>query len=107
MLPSVTHVPGQKCYPCPGLHIASPGAVAGVGDVNGDGHDDLAVGFRFEDVVRILSGEDGAVLRTISGIGTGAIQNAGDANGDGFDDLVTIEAANPAAVELVSWKLLA
>jgi len=23
VLPSVTHVPGQKCYPCPGLHTVS------------------------------------------------------------------------------------
>lgn len=68
-------------------------SVAGIGDVNGDGVRDLAVGAPGADRAYILSGATRAVLRTIvdpNGIGHRfgfAVTNAGDVNGDGGDDL--------------------
>jgi hypothetical protein len=78
-------------------------ALAGVGDVNGDGVPDLAVGLPFQDLeggdccegqVVIFSGADGTPLRTLQapplqgGAGFGAVLAAvGDVNGDGVPDL--------------------
>ena len=75
-------------------------SVAGAGDVNDDGHDDLIVGTRYDDdgalnagSARVFSGADGAILNTFYGASTGdalgsSVAGAGDYNADGFDDLI-------------------
>ena len=76
-------------------------AVAGAGDLNGDGYDDIAVGapYHSSSVGRVYvyhggsAGLVSSVVATLSGSsGTGenfgwALSGAGDVNGDGFDDL--------------------
>ncbi|MEM7203186.1 MAG: integrin alpha [Planctomycetota bacterium] len=75
-------------------------AVAGIGDTNGDGTPDLAVGIPGDDrmstdagAVNALSGADGATLWSVFGstdiaaLGT-AVAGAGDADGDGIGDVV-------------------
>ena len=82
-------------------------SVAGVGDVNGDGVDDFAVGAWSDDAVYVVYGVksgsgsslpasldptdlDGTNGFTIAGAGLfgQVMSNAGDLNGDGIDDLV-------------------
>jgi hypothetical protein len=72
----------------------SPGnwieAAEGVGDMNGDGTPDLAVGNLsgdIPDVVRIHSGADGSVLQAY--YFGGDVAGLGDVDGDGFLDLGT------------------
>ena len=65
-------------------------SVSGAGDVNGDGFDDLIVGFRG---ARVFSGADGSIIYTFHGDSAGdqfgySVSGAGDVNGDGFDDLI-------------------
>ena len=78
----------------------SPYFVDGAGDVNGDGFDDLIVGFFGNDnngvsagTARVHSGLDGSVLFSVDGELSGdqfgrAVSRAGDVNGDGLDDVI-------------------
>ncbi|MGH8567417.1 MAG: VCBS repeat-containing protein, partial [Gammaproteobacteria bacterium] len=86
-----------------GSSTAPRSAVAGVGDVNGDGVPDLLVGAGFSAVggnagqgrAFVFSGADASLLRTLdlptpqgfSGLGS-AVAGAGDVNGDGVPDLL-------------------
>lgn len=74
------------------------GKVAGAGDVNGDGFDDVIVASRYYDVAdttgnaQVFSGFDGSVLYTFSilidaNFVVGGVSGAGDVNADGFDDV--------------------
>lgn len=85
-------------------------AVAGAGDVNQDGLDDVLVSAPFagassEGAAYVISGADASVLRTYTGVpgallGTGAA-NAGDIDGDGRDDHI-LGAAGAATAYLYS-----
>ena len=83
-------------------------AVAGVGDVDRDGHADYAIGAPRSDhaapsagTVSVHSGRDGALLWEFHGSEAneflgGSVAGAGDVNADGFPDLIVgAEWANP------------
>ncbi len=67
-------------------------SVAGLGDVDGDGHDDIAAGAPGADTVLVVSGGGGQVLLTLTGAAGGgfghAVSGVGDLDGDGANDLV-------------------
>lgn len=72
-------------------------AVAGAGDVNGDGFDDAIVGDFYADggvgAAYLFSGQDGALLARFSGESTDdrfgdSVAGAGDVNGDGRADII-------------------
>lgn len=87
--------------------------LAALGDVDGDGRDDLAVGdwpVLGPGVVRVVRGIDGAPLRTIpattpGGIFGFAVAGPGDVTGDGVPDVAATTfgaGATPARVEVFS-----
>jgi hypothetical protein len=75
-------------------------SVAGVGDLNSDGHGDFIVGAARDSALYanggrafVLSGANGAVLLTLAGDAPGqqfgtSVARAGDADGDGIEDLI-------------------
>lgn len=97
-------------------------AVCGMGDVNGDGIRDFAVGIPNADnngsdsgMVRIYSGREGAVLRTVLGSAAGdkmgrAVARAGDIDLDGFPDLLVgapyadVNGASSGMVKVISGR---
>ena len=101
-----TSSPGQTA-PCFTLDTPNPQAFASfgysltVGDVNGDGKGDIAVGARREDVdgifnqgrAYVFSGADGSLLFTLNAPNAkenaqfGVSAAAGDVNGDGKSDV--------------------
>ncbi|MHC4473216.1 MAG: hypothetical protein ACYS99_19910, partial [Planctomycetota bacterium] len=73
--------------------------VAGIGDVNDDGHADFAVSAPVSNSVFVYSGEDGEVLYTLTGGVTGAlfgdsVSSAGDVNSDGVPDILVGDYGN-------------
>ncbi len=84
-------------------------AVAGVGDLDGDGRSDVALGAPLDDTVGadggaviLASGATGAVLRTLNGDAAGdqfgfAVSGAGDVNGDGRHDVIVGAPRNDTA----------
>jgi hypothetical protein len=76
-------------------------AVAGAGDVDGDGHADLMIGIPNADpnnllyagAAHVYSGATGEILWYFNGVGAGdqlgeSVSGGGDVNGDGFDDVI-------------------
>ncbi len=74
------------------------GAVAAAGDVNGDGHDDVAVGHLQTSSINVYLGPfNGSAADTLVVPGTHVARGA-EANGDGFDDLLVATSTGSAAV---------
>lgn len=71
-------------------------SVAGIGDVDGDGHDDLAVGALGS--VHVFSGLDGSLAQLINGSDANPLGStvafAGDMDGDGMADLALRSAGD-------------
>jgi hypothetical protein len=63
--------------------------LAGAGDVNADGYDDILVGAPKGHYVAVYSGRDGSVLYAYTGTTDGfgwSVTGLGDTDGDGYDD---------------------
>ncbi len=94
--------------------------VTGPGDVNGDGVPDVLVGAPYDcsrgkeaGMVRVVSGNDGAVLGSFDGCAGGSklgsgIAGPGDLDGDGLDDLLVGApgAYSSGAVYLIPGKFV-
>lgn len=94
LMAAPTRLPAQAVM---GEIAASSQTIAGVGDVDGDGHADFIAGFPTAasgaGVVRIYSGADRSVLREwvgeVAGMHLGdCVDSAGDVDVDGLDDVV-------------------
>lgn len=111
--------------PSPIPYIMFGAAVAGVGDIDGDGRADFVAGCSAESdplnpssqpgSVRLYSGATGTLLMTFYGPSHqanygGAVSSAGDANNDGTPDIlvgmpyVTVALAHDGAVETLSGE---
>ena len=84
--------------------------VAGLGDVNGDGYSDFAVGTRNSGLIRVFLGNPSVPSTTASWTTTGApinimgyasLAGSGDVNGDGYSDLAISYVSVPTASERV------
>jgi hypothetical protein len=87
---------GELLYRIDGPHTsaASGGALAGIGDINGDGIGDLLIGgdqyMTYGSAsAQVISGADGSVLHTWAGLHNAeAVAAAGDVDGDGTPDVI-------------------
>ena len=94
--------------PTPGILHFFGASVAGVGDVNGDGYKDIAIGAPNPGgigAIYFYAGKSTGISTTPtaiitgpgSGTGYGFVAGAGDVNGDGYNDFVTAAPAAGAA----------
>jgi hypothetical protein len=123
---------GQMIHDFPGSTVRNVGserrfgrAVAGAGDVNGDGYADVIVGAFTDDVVdaqgnmvfgdsgsaTVFSGRDGSVLFKYEGTATlqfagFSVAGAGDVDGDGWDDVLVGVVGDGSAGTLAGTALL-
>jgi hypothetical protein len=113
MVQVITGVSGTPLYTFYGdLSGDSLGkSVAGAGDVNSDGHDDVMAGSSAgAGMVKIFSGIDGGVFHTLSGANAGdkfgfAMVGLGDVNGDGSDD-IAIGAPGVSTTETLAGQVI-
>jgi hypothetical protein len=99
-------------------------SLAGVGDIDGDGHAEVAVGAYLDDTkavdsgaVWVFSGLDGAALMTFFGDGVtthglgSSVTGAGDMNADGYPDVAAgaqyFGASNNGSIRVVSGEWIA
>lgn len=106
---------GDVLFTVDGAKGEGLGAVlARVGDVDGDGVEDIGVGVPASDTAYVYSGKDGSVLHTLTGTGGAnfgaSVAAAGDADGDGVADIAvgatndSNGAATTGAVHVLSGK---
>lgn len=81
----------QNAWALPGIGSQFGFAIRGIGDQNADGVRDVVVGSPNSNQVAVISGSNGAILRTMSGPPTSgrfghAIEVIGDVDADGIED---------------------
>jgi len=93
-------------------------SVAGIGDVNGDNHDDVIVGARYADSATVFSGADGSILHEFNAPDTQlgfSVDGAGDVNGDGTPDVIVgapsfnglgVERGSATVYSGLDWSVL-
>ena len=104
----LVHNPGDIGFAYETSYTGVGSSVSGVGDMNGDGFEDFAVGVNGDDAKFVVFGKatgfpstlNLAELDGVSGFemkGGATAAAAGDVNGDGFDDLLVAARTDPGA----------